>query len=377
MPKFGESISEQFAEKNKELGKKVEDSKERKEESDRTPLKSRLSPFYWLERKWARESFQSNKQTYDEMLKKVKEHGAEIQEEANGYVVARGEYESAQQNLALVVGIEPTMVNMNKFIEEVDTLNRFLPKPENSAEASQEEYGKVIERWHKKNGEVLAAADLFMPSLPIAEQPGGHKGSTVKIGEYTYRTKWGGERIPRLEIGRSLEDALQEAKSKGVQYVFELSSGVSYRYGGEVDRQAKYVVLDDESAKSLKSSERFLGGTTPLYDEGPMFMNTPPWATIDFEYKVVSVEELEKRGEKTSITLKFEVEDSLSGGKKEKSIKLNGSLDELRKEVGKHVIQEEWAPGSETNIVHNATVEINGQEVSWEEFINSSSEERK
>ncbi|MFH1990663.1 MAG: hypothetical protein ABIJ19_02290 [Patescibacteria group bacterium] len=374
MSRFEKPVSEQFAKQNKELGEKVAESKKGKEEYEDAPLKSKLSPFYWLERKWARESHESNEQAYNQMLEKVKEHGAEIQEEANNYVAARGEYESTQRQLAETAGVAPSMVSMNEFIEEMDGQSRYLPRPEIPSGASQEEQERINAEWYKQNGKILAARDLFTPALPIGDKTGRYKYSVVEMKGHSYRTGWGGERVPRLETGKDLSDALSEAKEKGAKYVFKLSSGVEHRYGGEVDRQAKYVVLDDETAKFLKENERFLSGATPLYDEGPMSMGTPPWMTINFEGEIVPVVELENQGEKISITLKFEVENAMSGKKDQRSVTLSGSLDELRKEAGKRIFREEWAPGSEANVVHNAIVEIDGQEVPWEEFIGHASE---
>ena len=121
----------------------------------------------------------------------------------------------------------------------------------------------------------------------------------------------------------------------------------------------------------MKKNEGFISGATPIFWKNqPMSFSGRPLMRADFESRVLSVEDLEKKGESITITLNFEKENAFSGSKYPKEIKLAGAIEDLRKEVLRQILKEEMGPGSEEYVVNNAIIEIEGKKVPFEEFVN-------
>lgn len=303
MSKFEKPISEQLAEQNQELGGRLEKSAKRRESlsEEKPSLTQRLSPIYWLarglEKKWARETHESNQQDYNDLLERVRQHGAEIQVEANDYVAARKEYEATYKNLAQMAGVESAMASMDDFIQEMDAQGAedSLARPEMGPDVPSEERERIITDWYKAHGKLFAVRDVLTPSLPVTRMPNGTIGSVVEIEGHEYRTYWPGGRIPRVDAGEDLPEALRVAQEEQVTHALELSSSIEAAGGRESDHQKKYVVLDDAMTELLRENQRFLSGTVSLYELGYIGQETLPKKAIRYGARVVPMEDLKKQ----------------------------------------------------------------------------------
>lgn len=308
----------------------------------------------------------------------------EWREKAPSNIAAYNAYRAEQDKLIQIAGGEPKTLSMREFIEEMDENQAYWPAlPKLPDEASPADKDQAITEHFEQRGKTIAAIDCFTPKLPVSTKHVDYLGTYVSIGANEYspelyppifriglndlRTLRPGERMPNLKKGYDLANALRIAKEKNLTHVFKLVSRLEHRYGDEVGRETKYYPVDKETAKSLQANEELLRGTTPLYPQEHITLATPPWITVNFGGKVMTIEEAEQQGEDISIVLNFEIENTISGNREPKYLTLTGPLDDLRTEVAEAIMFREG--GNSPFVVHNASVEFNGEKIPFDNFI--------
>src|ERR1035441_7830853 len=102
-----EGSSEGLAKKNQKLVKAEEGTERFNKELEGRSVLKYISPMYYMERRMAKTWRREEKVKREDLLARVKEHGAEIQEEALNYVEARKVYEDLLGSLQNETGAEP------------------------------------------------------------------------------------------------------------------------------------------------------------------------------------------------------------------------------------------------------------------------------
>ena len=110
-----ENISEQLAGENEELIQSEEVSKSRSQELKNKSVFKYLDPFHYMEQSWAKSHAKEVKVKREDLLARVKEHGAEIQGEALNYAEARNTYEGLQKKLQEETGGAPVELRFPPF----------------------------------------------------------------------------------------------------------------------------------------------------------------------------------------------------------------------------------------------------------------------
>lgn len=358
MARNRENISEQLAGENEELvkdetGNQRFDDKELKERS----VFKYISPMYYMERSMVRKWQKETKVKREDLLARVQEHGAEIQAEANNYVVARQEYDGLQGKLQTETGAEAPTATMDDFIESMDSLRRMKRDVPEGADADTVD--QLREAAAKEKGQVLAAMDFFTPKIQKATDE-----------SFPYRenyTAFG--RIPRMDIGGSLTEALEAARANGGK-LLRMSVDIKPRHSNKSTQQDKYIPLTAETADLLsEKATAALRGATGLYSKRhSISFRTPPEAVVDYQAEILSLEEAEKQKQPINVVLKFKVNDGSRINSQETPLS-DGDFERLKQKVMGRIVGEEWVGGSGMNTVSDAVVVMGGKEIPFQEFM--------
>jgi len=356
-----EGTSEGLAEENKKLIKEEEGTQSFDKELEGRSVLKYISPMYYMERGMAKNWRKEERVKREDLLARVKEHGAEIQEEALNYVEARKVYEGLLEKLQNETGAQPATQGMNGFIESMDGLSRMQPDvPEGSSPEQAEEAKKAaaIEK-----GQVLAAMDFFTPK--VGENPDG----TVK-GYNGYEAQWGGSRLPRLDLGADLPQALEAVRANNGK-LLRLSVNQRSKYSSEPEHVEKFIPLTAETADLLaEKAGRALKGGTQLYHRSKAGARYGTNDYVDYECEVFSPEDAEKQLHPQTAVLRYDVVNGKRKTSHEFSI-TDGDPDRLKQKVLGHIHDLEMGPGSGMDVVQGAKVRVGETEVPFEEFMRS------
>lgn len=374
-----EPVSDQINSSSKKVEENLQYQKDRLAKTPKLEGKfSRLRhPIQTADRRRAEERVQGAEVDLEEFNASIQEYMDEMHEEANQWREALKEYDATQQKLEVEVGSPAVPASTDFFFREMD----HSPYPQSTwlggrfsnfglpEDATPQQREEAIKKYEMEKAKKLGVFDYFRPDMrglkSSREEP-----SEVEFAGQKYQPNYPGERFPRMELGTdNVEEAIAKAEKEDA-VILVMSLGDESKWRSDYKVVEKYVVVSKEMANLIRdaklSSPSDSGGKEVqeigLYNPG---QKNPSWQnivrTLEFQTRILSSEELRQEKEPINVTLSYEKVDSASRRTTSESTTFNGS----RKEV-----QENVEAMSKRSDITNPVVEIGGQKVPWEEFIN-------